>query len=130
MTPILLTWHIPAKKAAKLRMLAMKSGVRVIPVETWQYLQPVGSFTGDCGSMESFYDGAGFAAEMVLLAHFPESLMSRFLQAWRAAGIPPVACKAVLTETNRDWNSLELYEQLSAEHEALRAGTPLHEHEV
>ena len=60
MTPILLTWNLPAKKAAKARMLAMRSGVRVAAVETWQYLQSLGSFTGDCGSMESLYDGAGF----------------------------------------------------------------------
>ena len=130
MTPILLTWNLPAKKAAKARMLAMRSGVRVAAVETWQYLQPLGSFTGDCGSMEAFYDGPGFSGEMLLLAHFPESLMNRFLQAMRTAGIPPVALKAVLTETNRDWNSLELYGQLSAEHDALRAGRPLPEHEV
>ena len=56
MTPILLTWNLPAKKAAKARMLAMRSGVRVAAVETWQYLQPLGSFTGDCGSMDSLYD--------------------------------------------------------------------------
>ena len=72
MTPILLTWNLPAKKAAKARMLAMRSGVRVAAVETWQYLQPLGSFTGDCGSMESLYDGAGFSEEMLLFAHFPE----------------------------------------------------------
>ena len=41
MTPILLTWNLPAKKAAKARMLAMRSGVRVAAVETWQYLQPL-----------------------------------------------------------------------------------------
>ncbi len=130
MTPTLLTWHLPAKKAAKVRMLALRSGVRVVPVERWQYLQPIGSFTGDCGSMDSFYDGDGFPEEMMLLAHFPESLMSRFLQAWRTAGIPPVTLKAVLTGTNRDWNTLELHEQLTAERDAIRAGRPLPEHEI
>ena len=88
MTPILLTWNLPAKKAAKARMLAMRSGVRVAAVETWQYLQPLGSFTGDCGSMESLYDGAGFSEEMLLFAHFPETLLSRFLQGWKTAGLP------------------------------------------
>ena len=122
MTPILLTWNLPAKKASKARMLAMKSGVRVAAVETWQYLQPLGSFTGDCGAMESLYDGAGFSEEMLLLAHFPETLLSRFLQGWKAAGLPPVALKAVLTETNRDWNSLELHEQLVEERDSIRRG--------
>lgn len=122
MTPILLTWNLPAKKAAKARMLAMRSGVRVAAVETWQYLQPLGSFTGDCGSMDSLYDGAGFSEEMLLFAHFPETLLSRFLQSWKATGLPPVALKAVLTDTNRDWNSLELHEQLVEERDSIRRG--------
>ena len=122
MTPILLTWNLPAKKAAKARMLAMRSGVRMAAVETWQYLQPLGSFTGDCGSMDSLYDGAGFSEEMILFAHFPETLLSRFLQSWKSAGLPPVTLKAVLTDTNRDWNSLELREQLTQERDAIRRG--------
>ena len=122
MTPTLLTWRLPAKKAAKARMLAMKSGIRVIPIETWQYLQPLGSFTGECGSMESLYDGEGFFEEMLLFAHFPETLLSRFLQSWKSAGLPPVTLKAVLTDTNRDWNSLELHEQLVEERDSIRRG--------
>ena len=114
--------YLPAKKAAKARMLAMRSGVRVAAVETWQYLQPLGSFTGDCGSMESLYDGAGFSEEMLLFAHFPETLLSRFLQSWKTTGLPPVALKAVLTDTNRDWNSLELHEQLVEERDSIRRG--------
>ena len=121
MTPILLTWNLPAKKAAKARMLAMRSGVRVAAVETWQYLQPLGSFTGDCGSMESLYDGAGFSEEILLFAHFPETLLSRFLQSWKATGLPPVALKAVLTEENKGWAILELHEELLKEHQALHS---------
>ena len=121
MTPILLTWNLPAKKAAKARMLAMRSGVRMAAVETWQYLQPLGSFTGDCGSMESLYDGAGFSEEMLLFAHFPETLLSRFLQGWKTAGLPPVALKAVLTDENKGWTILELHEELLKEHQALHS---------
>ena len=106
MTPILLTWNLPAKKTAKARMLAMRSGVRVAAVETWQYL----------------YDGAGFSEEMLLFAHFPETLLSRFLQSWKTTGLPPVVLKAVLTDTNRDWNSLELHEQLVEERDSIRRG--------
>ena len=122
MTPTLLTWRLPAKKAAKARMLAMKSGIRVIPIETWQYLQPLGSFTGDCGSMESLYDGAGFSEEMLLFAHFPETLLSRFLQGWKTAGLPPVALKAMLTPTNAAWDSEKLHAEIAGEHQAMMNG--------
>ena len=72
--------------------------------------------------MESLYDGAGFSEEMLLFAHFPETLLSRFLQSWKTTGLPPVALKAVLTDTNRDWNSLELHEQLVEERDSIRRG--------
>ena len=126
MTPLLLTWNLPAKKAAKVRMLAMRSGVRVAAVETWQYLQPLGSFTGDCGSMDSLYDGEGFSEEMLVMAHFPQSMFSRFLQELRTARLLfPLKC--VLTETNKGWNSMELYEQLCAERDAAQRGEQAHE---
>ena len=120
--PVLLTYHVPAKRAAKLRVIAMRMGVRVKAVEKLEYLNPIGSFTGDCGSFESFYDGEGFSEEMLLFAHFPETLLSRFLQSWKTTGLPPVALKAVLTDTNRDWNSLELHEQLVEERDSIRRG--------
>lgn len=124
--PILLTYHLPAKRAAKVRVIAMRMGVRVKAVEKWEYLSPVGSFTGDCGSFDSFYDGKGFDDEMLVMAHFPQSLFTRFLQELRAACLT-VPLKCVLTETNRGWNSLELHEQLAAERDAIESGRPLHE---
>ena len=59
--PVLLTYRVPAKHAAKLRVLAVRMGIRVRAVEKWEYIQPVGSFTGDCEGFESFYDGEGFS---------------------------------------------------------------------
>lgn len=121
--PALLTYHIPAKRASKLRVIAMRLGIRVKAVETWEYLQPIGGFTGDCPGYESFYDGEGFRDEMLVMAHFPQSLFSRFLQELRSAQLL-IPLKCVLTETNRGWNSLELHRELCAERDAL---APPHE---
>ena len=126
--PVLLTYCIPAKRAAKIRVIAMRMGVRVKAVEKWEYLSPIGSFTGDCGSFDSFYDGDGFSDEMLVMAHFPQSLFTRFLQELRTARIV-VPLKCVLTDSNRGWNSLELYEQLCAERNAVESGKPLHHDE-
>lgn len=122
--PVLLTYCFPAKRAARLRVIAMRMGVRVKAVEKWEYLNPIGSFTGDCGSFDSFYDGDGFSEEMLVMAHFPQSLFTRFLQELRTARIV-VPLKCVLTESNRGWNSLELHEQLCAERDAAESGRPL-----
>ena len=119
MTPVLLAVHFSAKKLAKLRMAAMRLGVKIRVVEKWEYLNAIGSLTGELGSFESFYDGEDFPGELLLFAHFSDEQLELFLQAMRAAKLPPVALKAVLTDENRGWNMLELHEELKKEHEAM-----------
>lgn len=119
MTPVILAVHFPAKKLAKLRMAAMRQGAQVRVVEKWEYLNAVGSLTGDLGSFESFYDGEDFPGELLVFAHFSDTQLNLFLQAMRAAKLPPVALKAVLTDENMGWNVLELREELLKEHETL-----------
>ena len=46
MTQLILAYNFPAKHLSKLRMAAMKLGVKVRPVEKREYLQSLGSFTG------------------------------------------------------------------------------------
>ena len=104
MMPVILAVHFPAKKLAKLRM---------------EYLNAVGALTGDLDSFESFYDGEDFPGELLVFAHFSDAQLNLFLQAIRAAKLPPVALKAVLTDENKGWNVLELREELQKEHEAL-----------
>ena len=54
MTPVILAVHFSAKKLARLRMAAMRLGVKVRVVEKWEYLNAIGSLTGDLDSFESF----------------------------------------------------------------------------
>ena len=115
MMPVILAVHFPAKKLAKLRMAAMRLGSKVRVVEKWEYLNAV----GDLDSFESFYDGEDFPGELLVFAHFSDAQLNLFLQAIRAAKLPPVALKAVLTDENKGWNVLELREELQKEHEAL-----------
>lgn len=125
MQPTVLLYHFNAKRAAKLRMAALRLGIRTRSVEKWEFLQPLGALTGDCEPFESFYDGADFSEEMLVMAHLPENVFSAFLQAVRAA-VGVISLKAVLTETNQGWNSLELYEQIRAERDAVKNGNPIH----
>ena len=127
MTQMVLAYNFPAKHQAKLRMAAMKLGVRVRPVEKREYLQSLGSFTGQLGSFESVYDGNGFPDPMLVLCGFSQPMVNAFLSLLKSSRLPAVSLKAVLTETNQGWNSLELHDELQKEHEALQAGAPLHE---
>ena len=129
MTQLILAYNFPAKHLAKLRMAAMKLGVKVRPVEKREYLQSLGSFAGSLGTFESVYDGEIFPELMLVLCGFSQPMVNTFLSLLKASRLPAIALKAVLTETNQGWNSLELHEELQKEHEALRTGKSLHEQE-
>ena len=104
MTQLILAYNFPAKHLAKLCMAAMKLGVKV-------------------------HDGENFPELMLVLCGFSQPMVNAFLSLLRASRLPAVPLKAVLTETNQGWNSLELHEELQKEHEALQSGKPLHEQE-
>lgn len=129
MKQLILSYNLPAKHLSKLRMAAMKLGVRVRPVEKREYLQSLGSFTGLLGTFESVYDGENFPEPMLVLCGFSQPMVNTFLTLLKATRLPPVPLKAVLTETNQGWNSLELHDELKQEHEALKNGQPLHAQE-
>ena len=127
MQPLILSYNFPARHLSKLRMLAIKLGARVRVVEKRAYLDTIGSLCGVCGAFETMYDGENFPGLMLVMAHFSDAQLSAFLQALRASKLPPVPLKAVLTEENKGWNSLELHEALLAEHTAMQSGAPIHE---
>ena len=129
MKQLILSYNLPAKHLAKLRMAAMKLGVPVRPVEKREYLQSLGSFTGLLGTFESVYDGENFPEPMLVLCGFSQPMVNTFLTLLKATRLPPVPLKAVLTETNQGWNSLELHDELKQEHEAMTAGKSAHESE-
>lgn len=129
MKQLILSYNLPAKHLSKLRMAAMKLGVPVRPVEKREYLQSLGSFTGALGTFESVYDGENFPEPMLVLCGFSQPMVSTFLSLLKASRLPAVPLKAVLTETNQGWNSLELREELKKEHEALKNGQSLHTQE-
>ena len=129
MKQLILSYNLPAKHLAKLRMAAMKLGVPVRPVEKREYLQSLGSFAGSLGTFESVYDGENFPEPMLVLCGFSQPMVNTFLSLLKASRLPPVPLKAVLTETNQGWNSLELHDELQKEHEAMTAGKSAHESE-
>ena len=122
--PVLLCYNLPEDKARQIRMLAMRMLVRVRPVLPAEYGETLAALCG----MEPLASAPApeqvFQAEMLVLAHFSGDLLTRFLTGFRQAGIAPVPLKAILTDTNAQWNSISLLQELTAEHEALAAQAP------
>ena len=100
MTQLILAYNFPAKHLAKLRMAAMKLGVKVRPVEKREYLQSLGSFTGALGTFESVYDGENFPELMLVLCGFSQPM--------DASKSDAPACHLPQGHTDRDESGLEL----------------------
>ena len=69
---------------------------------------------------------APLPGEMLVLAHFRPGMLEGLLQGLRAAHVPPVALKAMLTDTNAAWTAPALYAEIAKEHAAMHGGGRAH----
>ena len=123
--PMVLLYNLDNPKGAKIRRMALPLGLRTRLVTPEQYGLTLAALT-EGEEPESQWAGEGFEEEMLLLVNCLGPLLDRFLQGFRRNKIPPVALKAVLTPTNRDWTSLQLREELAKERAAIARGNAAH----
>lgn len=107
-------------------MLCLTLGLKIRVVDRAQYTEAIGAIAGVPGYFLSgeTYKGEGFEDEMLILKGFTGGMLDSFLHGFRKMKIQPVALKAVLTEANCGWNSLELHDELVKEHESMHSQTP------
>lgn len=113
------------KKLKEIRMMLMAVRLFAKGVKKEEYLQTIGSLAGvkDMERSGEVYQGEELGQEMMVFAGVTDEHLNQMLYLMRKSGIRPVNYKAVMTETNRDWNVLELYEELAKEHEAMTGKT-------
>ena len=58
---------------------------------------------------------------MLVFCYMPQALLHQVLEVIRVANLPPIPLKAVLTETNRAWDTKQLHAELLQEREAIAA---------
>ena len=58
---------------------------------------------------------------MLVFCGLGDKLLNQVLQVIRFAQLPPIPLKAVLTDANREWDTLKLREELLKEREAIAA---------
>ena len=79
--------------------------------------------------LEELARGQGEAGEtaevlpepMLVFCGLGQALLNQVLEVIRLAKLPPIPLKAVLTDTNQTWNTLQLHEELRREREAIAA---------
>jgi hypothetical protein len=120
MTPTLFLYNLDNPRGAKLRRVCLPLGIRTRPVPPQAHTLTLRELVDGAPPQP---DGApGFTRELLLLVDFTSAQMDALFLAMRRAKLAPVALKAALTPTNRDWTSVQLYQELLREHEAVRQG--------
>ncbi len=123
--PLVLLYNLNNPRGARLRKLCLPLGLKTRLVAPEEYGLPLGVLV-EGGTPDTPWSGEPFSDEMLVLVNCPSPLMDRFLQSFRRNKLPPVALKAVLTPTNRQWDSVALHAELLREREAIGQGQGAH----
>ncbi|XCP85956.1 DUF3783 domain-containing protein [Roseburia hominis] len=122
------------KRLREIQMMLMTAKLRQRLVKKEEYLQTIGALAGVNGMelTEEIYTGEELGEEMMVFASLTENHLNQILYLMRKSNGGPVAYKAVMTETNREWKVRDLYAELAKEHEAMqklkkKEGTDDHE---
>lgn len=116
-------YNLRSPKGAVIEQLCTKLRIKCRHIDPRDYLERLGFITGSKGfeRIGIPFTGNAFDDEMMLLKNFEGDTLDHFLDAYRKAGITPVILKAALTSTNIQWNTLQLYEELSRERRAFES---------
>ncbi|MFR1894637.1 DUF3783 domain-containing protein [Hungatella sp.] len=112
-----------ASKAAKLKGVLIRMGIRIKNITPEQTGQTVGYLAGFEGFDERETEEGTvlpeLEEEMLVMKNFTNRRIDELLAGLRRAGVPKVELKAVVTETNCGWTFYSLYEELKKEREAM-----------
>lgn len=117
----ILMYNCSGEEFSKLRQIFAMLRLRMRVVEPDRYHIP----------LEELAKGKGEPAEpaepipepMLVFCYLPQALFNQVLEVIRVAKLPPIPLKAVLTDTNRTWNTRQLHEELCREREAIASQT-------
>ena len=113
---MVLCYNMEGARAETVRALALKAGIQPFLVPREAFAQKIGALCGVLEPTLEEYRGEGFGDEMMLMAFLRKGMLSDFLDSFRAAGVPVVPLKAMLTENNSQWDSVKLHSELSEEY--------------
>ena len=118
----------PSPHVAKLKSVLVRMGVRIKNIGPEQVNQTVGYLAGLPGfeAQAGVADGTAetfpvIPEEVLVMKNFTSSRIDALLYGLRKAGVPKIALKAIITESNSKWTFYQLYEELKEEHAAMSA---------
>ncbi len=124
MTKILI-YNISGKKAIEIKNLCRKLNIGYSDVDKSDYGYKL-SYLLNLSDDEVKNEGEVFSDEMLYLVDFGDGILNLFLSLLRKKKCS-VDLKAVMTETNLNFTSYELHNEISAEHKAMQKGETFHQ---
>lgn len=128
-TPMVYLYNLESDKGSKIKAMCLLQKIRVSTVKKEEYGLTLSVLTGKEGQPQLPREVTGFDDEMILMVNFTNAMVHTFLQEFRRKGIAPVALKAILTQSNAKWDSVQLHEELLREHEVMFKGKAAHKPE-
>ena len=119
MKPMLLCIGFDAGTAMRLSLISLALGADFRPVGESEYGVPLGALCGEHMPPQTL-PSLPVNERMLVMARFTDAQTDALLKALR--DLPPIPLKAVLTETNKRWNSGMLCAALCAEREKIQNG--------
>ncbi len=123
-----LLYNIDKDKLAKLTVVLVRSGIRWRAVAAAEYALPIGILaTGAAPELPAEIQDAepAFTDELLLMNGFTRAQLNALLDALRKSRIS-IPLKAIVTETNASWSSVQLHRELCTEREAMESGGRAH----
>ena len=116
----ILMYNCSGPEFSKLRQIFAMLHMRMRVVTPDRYhLNLMELYHGKGESVPEDQAPAAFEEHMLVFCNLHQTLLHQVLNVIRLAELPEIELKAMLTGTNKDWNSIQLREELLAERAAL-----------
>lgn len=121
MNEIALFYNFSEERIKKARFALLPLKIKTKTVSKSEYNQPLGYLAGIKGiePVETEFDGTGFDEEMIVMHNFTSKTVDNLIKALNKCGVGRVPLKAVITPTNKDWNSVQLFDAVKADFEEM-----------
>lgn len=121
MAPTVLLYNFTGPRWTPLFDLCAGQGVRAVRVPAGEQGKAIGALLGLPMPPRDQTGPGTVPGELMVLSGFSDKALDAFLDAFPAAGVPPIPLKAVTTARNLSWTGVELYGELWKERRAAGA---------
>lgn len=117
----ILMYECSGPEYSKLRQIFAMLRLRMRPVTPDKYHLTLAELADGKGeALEDASDVKPVPERMLVFCGLNQVLLAQVLEVIRLAKLPPIPMKAVLTMNNLQWNTMQLYEELCREREAVQ----------